>query len=153
LKDIGFTLLSEVKTIKVRAEGYSMYPSVKPGSIIFIEPFSEGEKPLAGEVIAWKKERGLVVHRLIRSVTEGNGVLYITRGDSTYAEDPPVAAGSIAGRVVRIEDASGHVIPASAYRVNKPAYRFNRFSLRARLNLGKILKIPGRLVSGRSFYL
>ena len=42
LKEIGFMLLAEGKTLKVKAEGYSMYPSIKPGSVIYIEPFGEG---------------------------------------------------------------------------------------------------------------
>ena len=45
LKDIGFMLLAEGKTIRVRAEGYSMYPSIKSGSVIFIKPLEKGESP------------------------------------------------------------------------------------------------------------
>ncbi|MFZ0281897.1 MAG: S24/S26 family peptidase, partial [Bacteroidales bacterium] len=70
LKEIGFTLLAEGKTLKVKAEGYSMYPTIKPGSVIYIEPAERGNEPVPGEIIAWKKESGFVVHRLIKVLKE-----------------------------------------------------------------------------------
>jgi hypothetical protein len=65
IKDIGFSLLAEGTTIKVRADGYSMYPAIKPGSVVLIEPLPESFLPFPGEIIAWKRESGFVVHRLV----------------------------------------------------------------------------------------
>lgn len=148
LKDIGFTLLSEGKTIRIKAEGYSMYPSIKPGAVIYIEPLVKGEIPPAGGIIAWKRETGLVVHRLIRTFKEGERTVFITRGDSKLSDDPPVTYENIAGKVVMIEDIHGRMKPASAYYRKRPFYIFNRFFLRINLTFGKISGIRGRLVSG-----
>jgi signal peptidase I len=146
LKDIGFTLLSEGKTIKVRAEGYSMYPSIKPGSIIYIEPLKEGETPPPGEIIAWKKETGLIVHRVARIIENEKKVGLITRGDSSLAEDPPLQLAEIAGRVVRIEDVKGRVTPPSAYSRMKNSYRFNRVCMLGAIYLKKFTRLAGRLI-------
>ncbi len=90
MKNIGFSLLDEGTTLKVKAEGYSMYPSIKPGSVILIEPLADGLFPSPGEIIAWKRESGLVVHRLVRITKEENKICYITRGDSCAYEDQPI---------------------------------------------------------------
>jgi signal peptidase I len=149
LKDIGFTLLSEGKTIKVRANGYSMYPSVKPGSIIFIEPLAEGDKPASGEIIAWKRNAGFVVHRLVRSFENGDRTFLVTRGDSTSSEDEPVDSEQVAGRVIRIENPEGRIVKPSAYLKMKPDYRLNRLRVLMITLTGKFLqKLKGILPAG-----
>ncbi|MBW6501957.1 MAG: signal peptidase I [Bacteroidales bacterium] len=143
LKEIGFTLLSEGKILKIRAEGYSMYPAIKPGSVIHIRPYQPGELPEPGEIIAWKRESGLVVHRLVRIISEGNETLYITRGDGTLGEDPPVSAGQIAGRVGQIEYRGRNRILKSG-GTGKPHYAWNRFRVVLLLKLKKIRHLIAR---------
>jgi signal peptidase I len=130
LKEIGFSLLAEGKTIRVKAEGFSMYPSVKPGSVIFIEPFKEGAEPIPGEIIAWKRDSGFVVHRLVRCYEKENLKYFITRGDSIMAEDEPVLFDQIAGKVVKVEKPEGKAVPAYSFLNKKPNYSFNRFLVR-----------------------
>src|SRR5664279_2682258 len=66
VKDIGLTLLSEGKTIRIKAHGYSMYPCIKPGSLILIEPLNIKGMPLPGEIIAVRRKTELIVHRLAK---------------------------------------------------------------------------------------
>jgi signal peptidase I len=138
IKEIGFTLLAEGKSIKVRADGYSMFPSIKSGSMIYIEPLSPGSYPAPGEIVAWKRESGFVVHRLVRIIKEGSQILFMTRGDSCPREDKPVAAEKIAGRVVRIEDSKGKVIKGNQSLNYKPNYFFNRLLVSGLFILKKI---------------
>ena len=140
MKDIGFTLLSEGKTIKVRADGYSMYPSVKPGSIIFIEPLHTAGNISPGEIIAWKRDNGFVVHRLLRIFESGNQTFFVTRGDSSSSEDVPVVIGNLAGRVIRIENPEGKIERPSSYFNNKPDYKLNRLRIRIISFRKKILR-------------
>jgi signal peptidase I len=130
LKEIGFSLLAEGKTIRVKAEGFSMYPSIKPGSVIFIEPFYKGARPVPGEIIAWKREAGFVVHRLVGSFEKDNSEFIVTRGDSSIAEDEPVISEQIAGKVIRVENPEGKTVPEKQYLNKKPNYAFNRFLVR-----------------------
>jgi len=130
LKEIGFTLLAEGKTLKVKAEGFSMFPSVRPGSVIYIEPFEEGREPVTGEVIAWKKDPGFVVHRLVRIINDGSSTLFVTRGDSCPGEDDPVTAAQLAGRVIRVETPGGKILLPDSFSGKKPYYRLNRILLR-----------------------
>jgi signal peptidase I len=127
IKNIGFSLLAEGTTIRVKTDGYSMYPFIKPGAIILIEPLKEESVPVPGEIIAWKRESGFVVHRLVRIVKSWNEIMYITRGDSCSFEDQPVSKEQIAGKVVRIETGSGKIKASGNELICKPAYLYNRF--------------------------
>jgi len=126
IKEIGFSLLAEGTTLRVKAEGYSMYPSIKPGSSILIEPVSDGYFPSPGEIIAWKRKTGLVVHRLVRIVKEDTEILYITRGDSCANEDPPVTHDQIAGKVIQVETPAGITLASGDNLIRKPSYLYNR---------------------------
>jgi signal peptidase I len=130
LKEIGFSLLAEGKTIRVKAEGFSMYPSIKPGSVIFIEPIKQDTEPVPGEIIAWKRDEGFVVHRFMRIAEKDNTRFIITRGDSSTGEDEPVLPDQIAGRVVRVENPEGKPVPPVYYLNKKPNYAFNRILVR-----------------------
>jgi signal peptidase I len=130
LNEIGFSLLAEGKTIRIRAEGFSMYPNIKPGSVIFIEPFKEGTRPSPGEIIAWKRDSGFVVHRLVRCYEQKLQKFFVTRGDSIMAEDEPFISDQIAGRVIRVENTEVKAVPPKVFRNKKPNYTFNRFLVR-----------------------
>ena len=126
VKDIGLTLLSEGKTIRIKAHGYSMYPSIKPGSLILIEPLNIKGMPRPGEVIAIKREAGLIVHRLSGIINQNGVTLYIARGDSNAYPDKPVKIDKIAGRVVRSEGTGENPVPADIRINTKPKYFINR---------------------------
>jgi len=141
LEEIGFRLLAEGKTICIRAQGFSMYPTVKPGSVIFIEPFEKGPELVPGEIIAWKKNKGFVVHRLVRFYEEGNNKFFVTRGDSSNIEDEAASSNSVAGRVIKIEDSEGKVIPADILFNKKPNYTLNRFLVKIILQISRVKRI------------
>ena len=125
VRDLGFSLLAEGTMLKIKADGYSMYPSIKPGTTIFIEAFKEYFNLAPGQIIALKRESGFVVHRLIRKETGGDKILYYTRGDSCKYEDKPVTGDQIAGKVIRVEDRKQRIREGSSL-VTKPCYFFNR---------------------------
>ena len=126
LKNVGFTLLSEGKTIRIKAHGYSMYPCIKPGSLILIEPVKIKGIPVPGEIVAIKRESGLVVHRVRRIETKGGITTYIARGDSNALDDDPIPIGRIAGRVVGAESTGENPVPADIRINTKPNYVANR---------------------------
>ena len=126
VKDIGLTLLSEGKTIRIKAHGYSMYPCIKPGSLILIEPLNIKGMPCPGEIVAVKREAGLIVHRLSGIINQNGETLYIARGDSNAYPDKPVKIDKIAGRVVRAEGTGENPVPADIRINTKPKYFINR---------------------------
>jgi signal peptidase I len=126
VKDLGLTLLAEGKTIRIKAHGYSMYPCIKPGSLLLIEPINIKGFPRPGEIIAIKRENGLIVHRLTRVISKTGVSFYIARGDSNAYPDNPVRIDKIAGRIVRAETTGENPVVADI-RINlKPRYFINR---------------------------
>ena len=138
VKDIGLTLLSEGKTIRIKAHGYSMYPCIKPGSLILIEPLNIKGMPRPGEIIAIRRENGLIVHRLSKITARNNIILYIARGDSNAYADNPVKIDKIAGRIVRAESTGENPVPADIRINTKPNYFVNRIRVIGLLLLKKI---------------
>ena len=128
LKEVGFTLLGEGKTLKIRAEGFSMYPSIRPGSLIYIEPVDQPSGLEPGEIIAWKRDSGFVVHRLVRKIEKENQIYFVTRGDCNLHDDNPVSKNTIVGKVVKIESREGKSVRIINYRSKRPNYIFNRLS-------------------------
>lgn len=126
VKDLGATLLAEGKNIRIKAHGYSMYPAIRPGSLIIIEPISRKGKPSEGEIIAIRREQGLIVHRLTRVIIKDSVRYYIARGDSNAYADNPITIDKIVGRVIGSESTGENPKPADV-RINKhPGYFLNR---------------------------
>lgn len=126
VKDLGLTLLAEGKTIRIKAHGFSMYPCIKPGSLLLIEPINIKGFPRPGEIIAIKRETGLIVHRLSGIETKNGINLYIARGDSNAYPDNPVKIDKIAGRIVRAETTGENPVLADIRINTKPKYFINR---------------------------
>jgi signal peptidase I len=125
IKEIGFSLLADGTPIKVRADGYSMYPTIKPESVVLIEPMIDDLPPFPGEIIAWKRESGFVVHRLVKIIRNGSDISFITRGDSCIYEDLPVERVQIAGKVTCVEEPNGRIRKGRELLL-KPRYFYNR---------------------------
>jgi signal peptidase I len=149
LKNVGFTLLSEGKTIRIKAHGYSMYPCIKPGSLILIEPIKIKGNPVPGEIIAIKRESGLIVHRLTRITVTSGITTYIARGDSNALEDGAITIGKIAGRIVGAESTGENPVPADISINTKPRYITNRLKVIGIILWKKIRLIPYRI--GRKY--
>lgn len=147
LKNVGFTLLSEGKTIRIKAHGYSMYPCIKPGSLILIEPIKVKGPPVPGEIIAIKRENGLIVHRLSRIVVKIGITTYIARGDSNALEDAPITIGKIAGRIVGAESTGENPVSADIRINTSPAYFANRLRVIGVILWKKVRLIPYRISS------
>ena len=69
----------------------SMHPVFDRGSVVVTEQvnakYDNYNKLKEGEIIAFKAEKNIVVHRLIRIVNIGDEVYYYTKGDANEEED------------------------------------------------------------------
>ena len=69
----------------------SMQPVFDRGSVVVVEQINDKydnyNKLKEGEIIAYKTEKAIIVHRLIRIVDAGDEILYYTKGDANNEED------------------------------------------------------------------
>jgi signal peptidase I len=143
LKEISFELLAEGKAIRARAEGFSMYPFIRPGSIILLGPVSDDTVLSPGEIIAWKRDSGFVLHRLVSIIRKDSETLYITRGDSCLDPDPPVKKEQISGKVLAVEDRHGKSREGEKL-ISKPCYFCNRLRIWCLFRMKRLMSIFGR---------
>jgi hypothetical protein len=91
-------VLSDGKLARFEAGGDSMFPVIRSGDRLLVEPARIGELH-AGDVVLAKQDRGLTAHRVVGVL----GETIITRGDNCDANDPPLAMAQLLGRVRSIE--------------------------------------------------
>ncbi|MEA1887928.1 MAG: signal peptidase I [Bacteroidota bacterium] len=125
LRGLADELLDKGTSIRITASGYSMYPAIKPGNTIIIKsvPFDELK---CGMIIAWKREKDMVVHRLVLAYESDEKKFYITRGDSCRSSDKPVTEDMIAGRVEAIYKGQRLLRPVMIHPIAEKRYRMNR---------------------------
>lgn len=98
--DLSSSLLREGWRIRLRVSGWSMKPTIPPGSLVRVEPNRPEAVPPFGTVILLElPEKRLLAHRLI-DVRDGR---LITKGDACKTEDPPHPMSSLIGRIVAVE--------------------------------------------------
>lgn len=139
VKDMSTSLLSQGTTIRIKAHGYSMYPSIKPGSLLIIEPIKVKGAPVKGEIVAIKREGGLVVHRVIKITIENGVRKYVARGDSNAFADAPVGIDMIAGRIIKAEATAENPVPDNIRIHKNPNHFLNRLRI-ILIMLGKKIK-------------
>lgn len=120
-----------------------MYPAIRPGSVVYVEPVSQASRLQPGDIIVRKRDQGFVAHRLVRKFEKDNREYYVTRGDCKMHEDPPVTGEVIAGKVIRLEYPEGKEVIMKSYSNKKPCYMINKLSVRIFRIFRKIRKLSG----------
>ena len=100
LLDLTTELLSQGTTVHFRPSGRSMYPSIREGELITVEPVQASDvKP--ADVVLYRSERGLIAHRVVCSSQDAR--VFRLQGDASLSCDEPVEAHRILGRVVGVQ--------------------------------------------------
>jgi hypothetical protein len=104
--DLAAEVLSSHGTIRLRALGTSMLPSIWPGDVLSIESKSR-EELVSGDIVLVARGDRFFVHRLI----EKQGLHWITRGDSLPQNDAPVVEAQVLGKVSLIHRQGRVIVP------------------------------------------
>ena len=129
LLDLTTELLSRGTTVRFRPSGRSMYPSIREGELITVEPVVASDVTL-GDIVLYRSERGLIAHRVVGSSPTQSSVLsphhFFLLGDASLSRDEPVVSEQILGRVVGV-DRNGRSV-ALATRGAKLWYKARRLA-------------------------
>ena len=98
-------------TVRLRAWGASMLPSVWPGDLLTIQSAAHDEV-VPGDIALVMRDNRFFVHRLVETRRDGDCFSWITRGDAMPQNDSPAAASELLGRVVGISRANRSCIPS-----------------------------------------
>jgi signal peptidase I len=96
-------LLDRGALLRFQAHGRSMYPFIKHGDIIIVEP-RNGSSVSAGDIIFYRRPDGsTTAHRLVKINNRKDSMVLLTKGDALKYADPPVTPAQVMGRVIMIE--------------------------------------------------
>ena len=87
--------------VRFRAEGDSMYPTIRDGESITIAAVSTAEV-VRGDVLLCRHGKRVLAHRVVAVTARGSDRVFHLRGDAKAACDAPVAAGDVVGRVISV---------------------------------------------------
>lgn len=133
-------VLAQGFCIRVKGRGFSMYPFVRTGDTLLIEPKTPAELNI-GDIIFYRRSTGLyVAHRLIK---KNDSATLITKGDNLHYYDEPVPAEQVLGRVVSVER-DGHYQSLDSW-LNKAVSRFWTMLSPISWRLRPILKLGWKL--------
>ena len=99
------------RTVRFRAPGRSMHPTIRENETLIVEPASI-EALAVGDIVLSRSGEKLTAHRLIGIDHEPAGASrpaaerrprFITRGDACSVCDPPEGAEHLLGKVVAVE--------------------------------------------------
>jgi hypothetical protein len=122
-------VLNHGHSVRFRAPGNSMYPTICGGDIITVNPI-EILSITIGDIILYRHKSGITAHRVVRTLkqSEENSrgapqgpqksslsetLHFFLRGDAAIVFDDPVSAGQILGKVVIVERNGRRIDPYS----------------------------------------
>ena len=90
--ELAAEILTRFGSIRIRVQGSSMLPSIRPGDEIELRQASSHEIEI-GDVVAYRRDDRIFVHRVI----EKNCQELVTRGDTLPQPDAPVSKSELLG--------------------------------------------------------
>jgi signal peptidase I len=88
--------------VRFRAEGNSMYPTIRDGDAITVAAVSTDDV-VRGDILLCRHDARVLAHRVV-SVTRCDGELFFElRGDAKGSSDAPVGASAVVGRVIDVQ--------------------------------------------------
>ncbi len=128
--EISESLLRRGLSVRFRAEGASMQPTIADGEPLIVAPFDTDDRIARGDIVLCRLDAGLVAHRVV-SVVRVNAIETVTvRGDAKAACDAPVRRTDILAKVIAVER-NGRRVALTGLRA-RARYVINRTSLRIR---------------------
>ena len=109
--DVATGLLRQGYGVRFHAKGWSMYPTIKDGEKITVEPATLSQVK-QGDILLHHNGRGVIAHRVVRvgrkkALFNTQDSIFdpflVLRGDACSTCDEPVEANQVLGKVLCVE--------------------------------------------------
>ena len=94
--------LAKGTTVRFRAEGISMYPTIRDGEVITVARVAAAEV-VRGDVLLCRHGTRVLAHRVVGMTTCGSERFFALRGDAKAASDGSIGGDDVVGRVICLE--------------------------------------------------
>jgi signal peptidase I len=119
-------------SIRFRACGGSMHPTIFDGDVITVAPVAAHEVA-RGDILLYRDGDRVLAHRLIRVSSHGTETRFRLRGDSNASCDAPIAAAQIVGRVEAVErDGRAIVLHTTGAVIQRTSATIRRYLMSCR---------------------
>jgi signal peptidase I len=81
--------ISKGHSVKTVASGYSMYPFLRAGDILTVDPVPMNQIK-RGDIVVFEMEEKWIAHRVVKIRNSAKGLEFLLRGDTCMAFDPIV---------------------------------------------------------------
>jgi signal peptidase I len=134
--DLAGDILCSSGKLRLRANGWSMLPTIMPGNLLLVERAGHGVS--TGDIVVFSRDGRLFVHRVVSMARKSGDAFVITQGDGMAQPDPPVAASELLGKVALIERSGWCIAPRKSLSVSGRALAamVRRFDTAARILVG-----------------
>jgi signal peptidase I len=124
------------KQSKFSVIGNSMYPFLLPDDTLIIAHGCENARP--GELLAFRQNKTLIVHRLLQIRNDNNSLAYLIKGDNCIQSDPLILANQVVGIVRAIHRGRARV------DLSAPTWRIASCAIAASGRLGLVIDRLGK---------
>lgn len=112
--DVVSDLLRRGHSVRFRAKGGSMHPTIREGEAITVAPVLPGAIR-RGDVILYRSGKSVIAHRVARVTRLPNGgLVFVPRADASGSCDGCVDEAAILGKVTSVERDGRALNPTSA---------------------------------------
>jgi GNAT superfamily N-acetyltransferase len=134
-------VVSRGGTIRVRAGGSSMWPTIADRALVEVGPLSDDLR--TGQIVLADWEGNAVLHRIV----EVDGASVTTCGDACVDSDPAIPRERVIARAIAVESAAGMTTLTGSARLGAVSWvRFAR--ARARLAMARVWRGWRRRLAG-----
>ena len=89
-------------TVRFRAEGASMYPTIRDGDTVTVAAVSARDI-VRGDILLCRHDARVLAHRVVGVTTCDGALFFELRGDAKASSDAPVGESAVVGRVINVE--------------------------------------------------
>ena len=111
-------VLNSGASLRFRARGGSMYPTLQQGDILLIRPVSAHWLSKGDIVLCQAGSERLVAHRILGVGSRQKGSRFLVKGDHCGSQDGWVAGTTVLGRVAQVERGQQNIsLESKRYRL------------------------------------
>jgi signal peptidase len=104
--------ISKGHSVQTVASGYSMFPFLRKGDLLTVEPVPmETIKP--GDIVVFESNERWFAHRVIRISKRNNEIQFLLRGDTNLKFDPVVYEENYCGKVSSFQRGKKAILESS----------------------------------------
>jgi hypothetical protein len=97
--DLAIESLRTSGSLRLRVQGTSMLPTIRPGTCVAIRQ-APADEIVKGDIVLTKTSAGLRLHRVVEIRHYLSGPKFVTRGDNHWHTDLPADATELLGKLV-----------------------------------------------------